>query len=48
LAATSSIDRLGFHRMTIAPRREWGGISGYVSDPEGNGWESATGSDVVE
>lgn len=29
-------------------RREWGGISGYVSDPEGNRWELAIGSDVAE
>ncbi|HSF86713.1 MAG TPA: hypothetical protein VLG28_13800 [Acidimicrobiia bacterium] len=44
LAATSSIDGLGFHRMTIAPRRE---CSGYVSDPAGNRWELAIGSDGI-
>ncbi len=29
-------------------RREWGGMSGYVSDPEGNRWELAIGSDRLE
>ncbi|MEM9038375.1 MAG: VOC family protein [Actinomycetota bacterium] len=30
----------------VAPitRREWGGTSGYVADPEGNRWELAVGS----
>jgi uncharacterized glyoxalase superfamily protein PhnB len=33
----------------IAPitRREWGGMSGYVADPEGNRWELAVGSEFV-
>ncbi len=33
----------------VAPvsRREWGGMSGYVADPEGNRWELAVGSDFV-
>lgn len=34
----------------IAPvsRREWGGMSGYVADPEGNRWELAVGSEFVD
>lgn len=33
----------------VAPvtHRAWGGMSGYVADPEGNRWEIAIGSDVV-
>lgn len=33
----------------VAPvsRRDWGGMSGYVADPEGNRWELAVGSDFV-
>lgn len=32
----------------VAPptRREWGGMSGYVADPEGNRWEMAIGSEA--
>ena len=28
-------------------RRDWGGMSGYVADPEGNRWELAVGSEFV-
>ncbi len=33
----------------VAPvtRRAWGGMSGYVADPEGNRWELAVGSEFV-
>ena len=33
----------------VAPisRRDWGGLSGYVADPEGNRWELAVGSEFV-
>ena len=33
----------------VAPvtRREWGGMSGYVADPEGHRWELAVGSEFV-
>ena len=33
----------------VAPisRREWGGMSGYVADPEDNRWELAVGSEFV-
>lgn len=33
----------------VAPitRREWGGMSGYVADPEGNRWELAVQSEFV-
>jgi len=33
----------------VAPvtRREWGGMSGYVADPEGNRWELAVGSEFA-
>ena len=30
---------------TPVTRRDWGGISGYVADPEGNRWELAVGSE---
>lgn len=33
--------------VVAAPaRREWGGMSGYVADPEDNRWELAVGSDA--
>ena len=33
----------------VAPvvRRAWGGMSGYVADPEGNRWELAVGSEFL-
>ncbi len=33
----------------IAPvsHRDWGGMSGYIADPEGNRWELAVGSEFV-
>jgi catechol 2,3-dioxygenase-like lactoylglutathione lyase family enzyme len=34
----------GAQVITPVTRREWGGISGYVADPEGNRWELAVGS----
>lgn len=33
----------GALRIQNPTRREWGGMSGYVADPEGNRWEFATG-----
>ncbi len=33
----------GATSVAAPTKREWGGASGYVADPEGNRWELATG-----
>ncbi len=37
----------GADAVSPVTRRAWGGISGYVADPEGNRWELAVGSDAL-